>query len=251
MRLIPALDLAGGAVVRLEAGDFARARRYDEPAEAWLERFAEAGARLVHVVDLEAARDGGAANRATIDRLLDRGVAVQVAGGVRSRADALAWLGRGAARVVVGSAAAERPDEVARWLAELGADRVVLAFDVRRGDGGGRTVATRGWLRSSGRTLADSVAPFLASGLRHALTTAIERDGRLAGPDLELGREACAAAPAVAWQASGGVRDTADLAALAGVGAAGAIVGRALLDGRLPLSEIARWSRNGSSPAST
>lgn len=251
MRLIPALDLAGGAVVRLEGGDFARARRYDEAPRHWLERFAAAGARLVHLVDLDAARDGVAANRSVIEDLLGRGVDLQVAGGVRSREIALAWLERGAARVVVGSAAVERPVEVARWLAELGAERLVLAFDVRLGADGARAVATRGWRAASGRSLDSALASFRSAGLRHALTTAIERDGRLAGPDLDLCRVASAAAPGVAWQASGGVRHAADLAALAAAGAAGAIVGRALLDGRLSLSEIARWSRNGSSPAST
>jgi phosphoribosylformimino-5-aminoimidazole carboxamide ribotide isomerase len=251
VRLIPALDLAGGGVVRLEAGAFERSRRYAEPAEAWLERFAAAGARAVHLVDLDAARDGRPANRAAIAALLGRGVELQVAGGIRSRAAALDWLARGAARVVVGSAAVDRPREVARWLDELGPERVVLAFDVRLGADGARRVATRGWRTDSGRTLEESLAAYRDAGLRHAMATAIERDGRLAGPDLDLYPLALSAAPRVAWQASGGVRDAADLAALAAAGAAGAIVGRALLEGRLPLSEIARWSRNGSSPVST
>jgi len=255
VRLIPALDLAGGAVVRLEGGDFNRARRYADSPDAWLERFAVAGARRVHLVDLDAARDGVSANAPAIERLIERGgplgIRTQVAGGIRSLARARAWLDRGAARVVVGSAAAERPAEVVEWLRELGGERLTLAFDVRRSESGAREVATHGWLSGSGVSLAEAVAPFAAAGLRHALSTAIERDGLLGGPDLELCLETSAAAPAVAWQASGGVRSAADLEALAAAGAAGAIVGRALLDGLLPLLEISRWSRNGSSPAST
>jgi len=255
MRLIPSLDLADGVVVRLEGGAFDRARRYPEAAEVWLERFAAAGARLVHVVDLDAARDGASENAPALSRLIERGrifgVGLQVAGGIRTLAAARAWLDRGASRAVVGSAAVERPDEVAEWLAELGGERLALAFDVRRREDVARHVATRGWRADPNVTIAAAVAPFTSAGLRHALSTAIERDGRLAGPDLDLCAKARAAAPAVAWQASGGVRSAADLEALAAAGAAGAIVGRALLDGLLSLLEISRWSRNGSSPAST
>lgn len=251
MRLIPALDLRGGGVVRLERGDFARQRRYEGDPARWLDRFAEAGARLVHLVDLDATRDGTAGNAAAIARLLGRGVEVQVAGGIRTLARARTWLERGAARVVVGTSAAERPEEVAAWLAELGPHRVVVALDVRRAGGGERRIAVRGWRGEAALGWAPALARFRAAGLRHALATAIERDGTLAGPDLDLYREARALAPDVAWQASGGVRDARDLEALANLDVSGAVVGRALLDGRIALTEIGRWWRNGSSPAST
>jgi len=251
VRLIPSLDLRGGAVVRLERGAFESERRYGVDPASWLERFAAAGARLVHVVDLDGARDGFGANAATIAGLLGRGVELQIAGGVRSAADVRRWLDAGAARVVVGSAALERPDEVARWLAEAGPDRVVLAFDVRRGADGARRLAARGWRVDSPWALADAVERFRAAGLRHALATAIERDGTLDGPDLELVGTLRRAAPEVDWQASGGVRDAGDLAALGAAGAAAAIVGRALFEGRLRLEEIARWSPSESSPVST
>jgi phosphoribosylformimino-5-aminoimidazole carboxamide ribotide isomerase len=251
VRLIPALDLRGGRVVRLERGEFARERRYTAEPEQWLERFAAAGARLVHVVDLDGARDGEAVNAAVIERLLRRGVPLQIAGGVRSRGRLEAWLERGAARVVIGSMAVERPDEVAAWLDSRGAERLVLAFDVRRGPAGERCLASRGWTAATAWRLEDALARYAGAGLRHVLATAIERDGTLEGPDLELYREAVASNGAIDWQASGGVRDRFDLEALAAEGVAGAVVGRALLDERLPFSELTRWSRDGSSPAST
>lgn len=241
MRLIPALDLRGGGVVRLERGAFARERRYPGPPERWLERFAAAGARLVHLVDLDGSRDGRAGNAAAIARLLGRGVEAQIAGGIRTRETAVAWLERGVARVVVGTAAAERPEEVADWLAELGADRIVLALDVRRAASGGRRLAVRGWRDEAALGFAAAIARFRAAGLRHAMATAIERDGTLGGPDLELYREAQALAPEIAWQASGGVRDSRDLETLARQGVAAAIVGRALLEGRIAFTEIGRW----------
>lgn len=251
MRLIPSLDLRGGAVVRLERGDFDRERRYADDAPAWLERFAAAGARWVHVVDLDGARDGFGANAATIRRLLGRGVDLQVAGGVRSASDVDRWLEAGAARIVVGSAAVERPDEVASWIEQAGPERLVLAFDVRLDAGGARRVAARGWQLDSSWTLAELAGRFRRAGLRHAMATAIERDGTLLGPDLELIGELLRTAPEVAWQASGGARDAGDLDDLRAAGAAAAIVGRALLEGRLPLEEIRRWSPSASSPVST
>jgi phosphoribosylformimino-5-aminoimidazole carboxamide ribotide isomerase len=251
VHLIPALDLRGGGVVRLERGDFGRERRYEGDPARWLDRFAEAGARLVHLVDLDASRNGAAGNAAAIARLLGRGVGIQVAGGIRTLERARAWLERGAARVVVGTAAAERPDEVAAWAAELGARRVVVALDVRRDGGGERRLAVRGWRGEAALGFAPALASLRAAGLRQAMATAIERDGTLGGPDLELYGEARALAPDVAWQASGGVRDSRDLEALAHLDVSGAIVGRALLDGRIALTEIGRWWRNGSSPAST
>ena len=251
MRLIPALDLRGGAVVRLERGEFGRERRYPVEPAAWIDGLHAAGAGLVHVVDLDGARDGDGGNRETVRGLLGRGVGVQVAGGIRTLARALEWLELGATRVVIGSAALERPDEVERWLAALGAERVVLAFDVRCAGSGERLVASHGWRRDSGWRLEQAVDGFRRAGLRHVLATAIERDGTLDGPDLELYRDAARWAGDVQWQASGGVRDVADLAALAATGAAAAVVGRALLEGRIDGREIGRWSRDASSPAST
>lgn len=251
MRLIPALDLRGGRLVRLRQGDFARETRFEGSPLDRLERFRDAGAEWLHVVDLDAARDGGDANAAVIRSLLGRGVAVQVAGGIRSLGAARSWLERGAARVVVGSAAVERPDEVAAWLGEIGPERLALALDVRTRAGGGRRVAVSGWLRDGGRSPEELLGRFAGAGLRHLLMTAIERDGMLCGPDLELYSGVVARHPEVAWQASGGVAAATDLTALAATGVAAAIVGRALLEGSIATEEIRRWSPSASCPAST
>ena len=130
------------------------------------------------------------------------------------------------------------------WLKEFGAERLTLAFDVRVGADGEAAIATHGWTRASSATLTSTVERFLPAGLKHVLCTDIERDGALSGPNVELYADCVARWPAVQLQASGGVRDAADLAALAATGVAAAISGRALLDGRINDSEIRRFSPN-------
>lgn len=251
MQLIPAIDLFGGAVVRLERGEFSTVRRYPFSAEEWLERCAAAGAARLHIVDLEAARTGKPLQASVVRRLLGRGVELQIAGGIRSLEVAQRWLDLGAGRVVVGSAAAERPAEFVEWIGILGAARVVVALDLRRAPDGVRRIATRGWESVSSLSLGETVRLFRGAGLRHALATAIERDGLLQGPDLDLYLELCDSAPEIEWQASGGVREAFDLDDLAATGVRAAIVGRALLEQKLPLTEVMRWSLAVSCPAST
>jgi len=240
MLLVPAIDLRGGRCVRLLQGRFDAETVYaTDPAEV-LDRYLAYGARLIHVVDLDGARDGAQGNRAAIERLLaaGRGVSLQVGGGVRERGIADALLALGVARVVVGSVAVTQPLEVERWLRELGADKVVLAFDVRLDEDGTPRLATHGWERQTGTSLWEMVERYSAHGLRHVLCTDVARDGALSGPNLELYREAVRRFPGIDWQASGGVSEARDLHALAATGVAAVISGRALLEGRLKPEEL-------------
>jgi phosphoribosylformimino-5-aminoimidazole carboxamide ribotide isomerase len=241
MLLIPAIDLRGGQCVRLLQGRFDAETVYaSEPLEI-LEKYLAFGARRIHVVDLDGAREGSQGNRSAIRLIVGRAGrdAVQVGGGVRSRRIAEELLELGVARVVVGSVAVTQPDEVASWLRELGPERVVLAFDVRLDDGGTPRLATHGWERQTGTSLWDAVERFLPARLLHVLCTDVARDGALSGPNVDLYRECVRRYPNVAWQASGGVSDAADLHALASAGAASVISGRALLEGRISAEELA------------
>jgi phosphoribosylformimino-5-aminoimidazole carboxamide ribotide isomerase len=224
VQVIPAIDLLGREAVRLEQGDYARVTEYGEPTEH-AARFAAAGARWIHVVDLDGAR-AGLIRPVVVAALVHAAspAAVQASGGVRSVADAEALVRAGASRVVVGTAAWELMDEL---VASLG-ERLVVALDVRDG-----VVRTQGWTES-GLDLEDAVAQCVASGVPRLLCTAIERDGTLQGPDVELVR-AVVERSAVPVLAAGGIRSEADLDALANTGAEGAIVGRALLDGQIQL----------------
>jgi phosphoribosylformimino-5-aminoimidazole carboxamide ribotide isomerase len=218
IEVIPAVDVLGEGAVRLHQGAYDDVvERAGDPVEL-ARAFAEAGARRIHLVDLDGARAG----RVRPD--LVRGVAaavspvsLQASGGIRSLGDARSLLAAGADRVVVGTAAFPDP---APW-AELG-DRLVVALDVREGQ-----VRTAGWTGGSGLTLDDAARRCRDAGITRVLCTAIDRDGTLAGPDLELVREV--AATGLRVLAAGGVRSPEDIAALAAAGAEAAIVGRALL----------------------
>lgn len=241
MRLIPAIDLRDGRCVRLLQGRFDAETVYASDPREVLDGYLSLGATAIHVVDLDGARAGSQANRAAIARLADHAPprTVQVGGGVRSRAVVDDLLALGVARVVVGSVAVIEPDEVAGWLHDPGAERVVLAFDVRIDDGGTPRLATHGWERQTQTSLWDAVERYLPAGLRHVLCTDVARDGAMSGPNLALYAEAVRRFPVIDWQASGGVSCAADLHALAATGVAAVISGRALLEGRLSAEEVA------------
>jgi phosphoribosylformimino-5-aminoimidazole carboxamide ribotide isomerase len=217
IEVIAAVDVLGGLTVRLERGAYDRiVERGDEPARL-ARRLVDGGARRVHLVDLDGARSGRVRPALVADVAAAIAPAsLQASGGIRSVADASALLGAGAERVVVGTAAWPDP---APWL-ELG-DRLVLAVDVLDGE-----LRSRGWTARAGIGLEDALAR--AAGAR-VLLTAVDRDGTLAGPDLDLVRRAAATGARVL--AAGGVRSPADVEALATAGAEAAVVGRALLAG--------------------
>lgn len=239
MELIPAIDLRGGRVVRLFQGDFDAETRYElTPAELF-GRYAAAGAGRVHVVDLDGARDGAPGNRPLVEALAEQGrPRIQSGGGLRSEDALRSLFAAGVERAVVGSLAVTDPARVLGWFAAFGADRIVLALDVRLDAGGVPCVATHGWREQSALPLWRALEPYLRAGLRHVLCTDVGRDGALAGPNLDLYREAVARFPQVAWQASGGIRAATDLHDLAATGVAAAVSGKALIEGRIRPEEL-------------
>jgi phosphoribosylformimino-5-aminoimidazole carboxamide ribotide isomerase len=243
MTIIPAIDLRGGGVVRLRQGDFARQRDFEHDAVALAQRYLAAGADRLHVVDLDGARAGTPVQVQLLARICATGARVQAGGGVRSRADVERLFASGVERVVVGSLAVRDPDTFVAWLGEFGAERFCLALDVRD-DGNGRwRPALDAWQTESDADGPTLLEGFAASGLHHVLSTDIARDGMQGGPNLALYRALTARWPGVAWIASGGVRDRADVDALRATGVAACVAGTALLDGTLGIEEIAACSR--------
>jgi phosphoribosylformimino-5-aminoimidazole carboxamide ribotide isomerase len=242
MQLFPAIDLRAGRCVRLYQGDYGRETVYGDDPVAQARAFASAGAPWVHVVDLDAARTGQPVNRpviAAVAAAID--VPLQVGGGVRDEASAAALFDAGVARVVVGTAALEDPAFVRRL---AGSHRVAVGLDVN-----GREVAVRGWLEGSGRALDDVAAEFADAGVEALVVTQIARDGTLEGPDVDLYRELLASTP-IDVVASGGVGSRDDIRVLAEVrvnerGLAGAIVGRALYEGRFTIEQAVTASAGG------
>lgn len=230
--MIPAVDVLGDEAVRLEQGDFGRVAVREADPVALVGRFVAAGARLIHVVDLDGARSGRTRPN-LVKRLAEAAApaAVQASGGVRSPADAERLIAAGARRVVVGTAAFADPGALERYAAAL-ADRLVVAIDVR----GGR-VAVAGWERETALAAEEAAERCAAAGVARLLCTAIDRDGTLEGPDLDL-LARVRAHSGLPVLAAGGIRSEPDLAAVEEAGCEGAIVGRALLEGRLPLSVL-------------
>jgi phosphoribosylformimino-5-aminoimidazole carboxamide ribotide isomerase len=232
MDVIPAVDVLGTEAVRLHRGDYDRVSlRRPDPADL-ARRFAAAGAGRIHLVDLDGARSGRVRPELVV-RIAEAAspASLQASGGIRDVADAEALLAAGADRVVVGTAAFEG-DGVERFAAALG-ERLVVAIDVRDG-----RVAVRGWEEDTGLPAEAAAERCARAGVPRLLCTAIDRDGTLGGPDLDL-LARIRDASGLPVLAAGGVRSEADLAALAEIGCEGAIVGSALLDGSLPLSVVA------------
>ena len=243
MELIPAIDLRNGRCVRLLQGDFAQETRYSVDPVELAEQYRELGARTLHVVDLDGAKQGVPVNLPVIRRMrAAAGIDVQLGGGIRARTSLEEAL-EVAARAVVGSLAVGDPELVASWLTEFGPDRLTLALDVRVGADGTPMVATHGWTRASTLSLGAAIERFAAAGLKHVLCTDIERDGALSGPNVTLYRDCVQRWPDIEFQASGGVRDASDLKALAAAGVTATVSGKALLEGRLKPEEIRPFLR--------
>lgn len=231
MILYPAIDIRGGRCVRLVEGDFDRETAFDaDPADA-ARRWAAAGAEWLHVVDLDGAKSGVATNREAVARI--RGtvpIPIQLGGGLRRMDDLEGAFALGIDRAILGTAALRDPalvtEAVARW-----GDRIAVGLDARDG-----RLAAQGWLEQSDVRAVDLAESLAAAGVRLFIVTDIARDGTLSGPNLDALREVIESVDADVI-ASGGISSLADLQATARIGAGGAIVGRALYDGRIDLRE--------------
>jgi phosphoribosylformimino-5-aminoimidazole carboxamide ribotide isomerase len=230
--LFPAIDLKEGRCVRLLRGEMSRATVYSDDPAGQARRFADAGCRFLHVVDLDGAFAGKPMNRAAVEAIVAAaGVPVQLGGGIRDRATIEGWLGAGVARVILGSAALADPALV-KAAARAYPGRIVLGIDARGGK-----VAVEGWAKTSTREALELARAFEGDGLAAIVYTDIERDGALGGVNVAA-TAALARALATPVIASGGVAGLDDLCALKAHeadGIAGVICGRALYDGRLDL----------------
>jgi phosphoribosylformimino-5-aminoimidazole carboxamide ribotide isomerase len=227
MLIIPAIDIRGGQAVRLLQGDDARAIAYAGHPVAWAERWVTLGARWLHVVDLDGAFAGRRADVDLLRAICSCGVPVQTGGGFRTPEDIEEALAVGAARVIVGTAAADLAGELGRF-----GERVAVSLDVRDGK-----VALRGWTEQTGVDAVELAADLRSKGIRRFIYTDISRDGMLTGPNVAALRSFVQAAGAPVM-AAGGIASTDDLVALSGTGVEGAIVGRALYEGRIDLASV-------------
>ena len=238
MLILPAIDLMNGRCVRLEKGAFVHATLYQADPLAMAKSFAEAGAEWVHVIDLDGARSGKEGNRDWVLRICrEAGLKVQSGGGLRSEDEVVAFLEAGIDRAIVGSMAVRDPAVIERLLARFGPERLTIALDVRPG-AQGLEVAVDGWQAKSETAFDDLLKRFRDIGARHILVTDISRDGMLQGANVALYKGLAGDYPDLAVQASGGVAGKADIDLLAASGAAAAVVGKAIYEGRVSLAEL-------------
>ena len=224
MDVIPAVDILGGAVVRLMQGDYDEVTEYGREPVVAARRWLDAGAPLVHVIDLDGARDGRP-DTATWDALGAAGVAYQLGGGVRTSESVARAVSAGATRVILGTAAVWHPDVLEAAVRASGEGRVVASVDVKDGRATGA-----GWL-DEGRDTREVVAAALGAGVRQFLVTAVARDGTMTGPDLDLLADVIALTDHAYVMCAGGIGTLDHIRAARDAGASGVVMGRALYEG--------------------
>ena len=233
MEIVPAIDIRGGRAVRLEQGDYERETVFDPDPAGVAARWVDAGASRIHVVDLDGARDGSSGNEAVVRSILEAAgdVPVQLGGGIRSSVDIERWLGLGVSRVIVGTAAIEKPD-LLHDSAPRHPDRIVLGLDAKDG-----CVAIHGWQETTGRSVEEVLADFSDLPLGGVLYTDIRRDGMMTGPNVEATAR-LARMTQFRVIASGGVGSIEDLLRPARERVISAVVvGRALYNGAIDLRQ--------------
>lgn len=246
MKVIPAIDLQNGKCVRLLRGQFDQQTEYSDNPSSIARIFANFDVDDLHVVDLDGARTGKQENTDAICGIArETRFNIQLGGGIRYAANLEHWFDNGVRRCVVGSLCVQNPIEVKEWLKTYGPERIVLALDVNIRSDGKPMIATNGWAKTSNTTLWDCIEDYANAGLKHLLCTDISRDGAMTGPNVKLYSEIISRYPSLDLQASGGVRNAADLRELRDHGITAAITGRALLEGALSADEVSSFRQNG------
>jgi phosphoribosylformimino-5-aminoimidazole carboxamide ribotide isomerase len=238
MKIFPAIDLINGQCVRLEKGRFDSKTEYSSDPVAMAKSFKEAGAKFLHVVDLDGAKTGGLKQGKLISEIAKTsGLSVQAGGGVRTEEDCQLLLENGVDRIVIGSLAVKSPDLVEGFFKKFGPDRITLALDVNIDDSGIPKVATQGWQEQGSVSVSEIIDRFSNVGLSAVLCTDISRDGMLQGPNTDLYKNLLEEFPAINWIASGGVGSIPHISECQSIGMDGLIIGKALYENKFTIEE--------------
>jgi len=238
MYIYPAIDLKAGECVRLYQGSFDQITSYDKDPLAVAQHFCQQGAKFLHIVDLDGAKDGQPAHAEVIFKIVQQtDLHVQMGGGIRHKEQIAELLDKGVSRVILGSIAMSQPQEVKKWLQEFGAEKIVLALDVRVNEQGEPHLASHGWQADTAISLWELLEEYNHSALKHVLCTDIACDGTLQGPNVALYQMCQTRYPHLHFQASGGIGNLEDLKKLSRVPVAGVIIGKALYEKRFTLAE--------------
>ncbi len=239
MIIYPAIDLRKGKCIRLYQGDYQRATIYSADPLSMAKAFVADGASWLHIIDLDGAKDPDQSQVGCISELIKANkVNVQTGGGIRSKSQVKHLLEQGAARVIVGSMAVRNQTEVAEWFKYFGAERLVLALDVKLNEKNQPMIAINAWQNISDYSLYDLIDYYKTVGLTHLLCTNIVLDGTLNGPDFQLYDTLLQRFPFLTLQASGGIHSLSDISTLREKKLGGAIIGRALYEEKFTLREV-------------
>ena len=237
MQIIPAIDIIDGKCVRLTEGDYAQKKVYNEnPLEVALQ-FQGAGLERVHLVDLDGAKAGKIVNWKVLEMIASKtSLKIDFGGGIKKQEDVRVVLEAGALWATVGSVAVKDKTSLLQWLQHFGADKFLLGADVK-----GELLAVGGWLETTTINIYDFIAEYVQHGIQQIFCTDISKDGRLEGPSVELYKSLIEKIKNLHLIASGGVSSIQDLEALRAIGCAGAIVGKAIYEGRISIEELSNF----------
>ncbi len=237
MKIIPAIDLLDGQVVRLQKGDYQKKTVYNDNPVEEASKFKKAGFSHIHVVDLNGAKSGEFENLPIIKEIIEKtGLSVQTGGGVRSQTDIERLLDAGLSGIICSSMTVKKPNE---WLKAIKnhPEQMILGLDLKDGK-----MAYGGWLETSDQSIAEFLKPMLDAGLQTVLSTDIARDGMLSGPNVEMYKNLQNKFPKLNWIASGGVSKIKDLEDLRKLNLSGVVVGKAYYEGKIALDKLSQMN---------
>jgi phosphoribosylformimino-5-aminoimidazole carboxamide ribotide isomerase len=236
MIIIPAIDIIDGKCVRLTQGDYAQKTVYNENPADVAKSFEDAGLQRLHLVDLDGAKAGKIVNYKTLEQIAKvTRLVIDFGGGIKQKADVEQVLNAGAAMATVGSIAVKNENLFSAWIEDFGADKFLLGADVKN-----EKIAIGGWLEATNTDVFSFIQKYAAKGIKNIFCTDVSKDGLLQGPSIDLYKKIITRFSQINFIASGGVSNIHDLQALAQIGCYGAIVGKAIYEGKISLEELAR-----------
>jgi phosphoribosylformimino-5-aminoimidazole carboxamide ribotide isomerase len=234
MEIIPAIDIIDGKCVRLTQGDYAQKKIYNEQPLEVAKEFEDAGLQRLHLVDLDGAKAGAVKNWKVLETLAGKtSLVIDFGGGIKTEKDVQIVFGSGASLATVGSIAVKNEEEFARWLLHFGPEKFLLGADVKD-----EKIAIGGWQETTEIWIYDFIEKYLQRGISQLFCTDVSKDGKLEGPSLELYKNITGKFPSLHFIASGGVSSMKDLDDLENIGCSGVIIGKAIYENRINLSDL-------------
>jgi phosphoribosylformimino-5-aminoimidazole carboxamide ribotide isomerase len=234
MEIIPAIDIIDGKCVRLTEGDYAQKKIYNEHPLEVAKEFEDAGLQRLHLVDLDGAKAGAVKNWKVLETIAGKtALAIDFGGGIKQEEDVKVVFNSGAALATVGSIAIKDEEKFVSWLQQFGADKFLLGADVKD-----EKIAIGGWLETTDVWVYDFIKKYIIHGVQQIFCTDVSKDGKLEGPSTELYKNIIQKFPQLHFIASGGVSSVKDLEDLQNIGCNGAIIGKAIYEGRVTLNEL-------------